>query len=243
MNVGDRIKQLRTEKNLTQPQLAEAIGIEQSYLSKLENDKSVPSAEIFQAILKGLVVDVGTFLHGIDEAIIRNQLKQIPEVALYLSTQTSLRVHNIKKWLLGSALACTVGLTLIVAGYKSLLFNTEYYEYISGGIIKSGEPKDLYANPFKYFMSNGCPFEESNFGSCKDTAVRLGVREQVESLLLSSYQGTVIYKEVKGGERAFYYRQKRDADNTLNRWLMLLGTLLAFGGLFGFIVEYRLRKI
>jgi len=43
MNFGERIKQLRTERNMTQPQLAEAIGIEQSYLSKLENDKSVPS--------------------------------------------------------------------------------------------------------------------------------------------------------------------------------------------------------
>jgi len=49
MNIGEKIKQLRTEKNLTQPQLAEAIGIEQSYLSKLENDKSTPSADIFQA--------------------------------------------------------------------------------------------------------------------------------------------------------------------------------------------------
>jgi len=43
MNFGERIKQLRTARNMTQPQLAEAIGIEQSYLSKLENDKSVPS--------------------------------------------------------------------------------------------------------------------------------------------------------------------------------------------------------
>ena len=61
MNFGEKVKQLRTERNLTQPQLAQAIGIEQSYLSKLENDKSVPSADIFQAILKAFGIDVATW--------------------------------------------------------------------------------------------------------------------------------------------------------------------------------------
>lgn len=32
MNFGEKLKQIRTQKNLTQPQMAEAIGIEQSYL-------------------------------------------------------------------------------------------------------------------------------------------------------------------------------------------------------------------
>jgi transcriptional regulator with XRE-family HTH domain len=54
MNFGERLKQIRTEKGLTQPQFAQLAGIEQSYLSKLENDKSVPSAEMFTTILSGL---------------------------------------------------------------------------------------------------------------------------------------------------------------------------------------------
>ncbi|MGB9107189.1 MAG: helix-turn-helix domain-containing protein [Telluria sp.] len=54
MNFGERLKQLRTEKGLTQPQFAQVAGIEQSYLSKLENDKSVPSAEMFTTMLAGL---------------------------------------------------------------------------------------------------------------------------------------------------------------------------------------------
>ena len=103
MNIGEKIKQLRTEKNLTQPQLAEAIGIEQSYLSKLENDKSVPSADIFQAILKALNIEVGSFLEGIDDKIIHRQLRQIPEVANYLNAGVAYKVHNIKKWLFCSA--------------------------------------------------------------------------------------------------------------------------------------------
>jgi transcriptional regulator with XRE-family HTH domain len=62
VNFGEKVRQLRAERNLTQPQLAQLIGIEQSYLSKLENDKSVPSADIFQAILKA---QVNTKIHSI----------------------------------------------------------------------------------------------------------------------------------------------------------------------------------
>ncbi|MCL1076679.1 XRE family transcriptional regulator [Parashewanella spongiae] len=51
MTLGQIIKQIRVEKALSQPELAEKIGIEQSYLSKLENDKSLPSNEMLQAIL------------------------------------------------------------------------------------------------------------------------------------------------------------------------------------------------
>jgi transcriptional regulator with XRE-family HTH domain len=67
VNFGEKVRQLRAERNLTQPQLAQLIGIEQSYLSKLENDKSIPSADIFQAIQLALSIDVATFLEGVDE--------------------------------------------------------------------------------------------------------------------------------------------------------------------------------
>ena len=35
MNFGEKLRDLRNEKKWTQPELADAIGIEQSYLSKL----------------------------------------------------------------------------------------------------------------------------------------------------------------------------------------------------------------
>jgi transcriptional regulator with XRE-family HTH domain len=48
-------KKLCARHNLSQPELAEKIGSEQSYLSKLENDKYVPSNEISIIPLKLLV--------------------------------------------------------------------------------------------------------------------------------------------------------------------------------------------
>jgi transcriptional regulator with XRE-family HTH domain len=38
MTLGEQLKKLRNEKALSQPDLADLTGIEQSYLSKLEND-------------------------------------------------------------------------------------------------------------------------------------------------------------------------------------------------------------
>ena len=86
MNFGEKVRQLRAERNLTQPQLAQLVGIEQSYLSKLENDKSIPSADIFQAILKAFSIDVATFLEGVDEKQVYRDLRQVPEVANHLNT-------------------------------------------------------------------------------------------------------------------------------------------------------------
>jgi len=246
MNIGEKIKQLRTEKNLTQPQLAEAIGIEQSYLSKLENDKSIPSADIFQAVLRGLSVDVGTFLQGVDEAIVRGPLKQIPDVALYLNSQFGERVYNIKKWLFGSAAACVIGLTLIVAGYKALLFPSVIYEYRSNGILKPGDPDELFEYTDNYLIRMGCPFSAGSSGDSADCkALRSDIRMRAiqQTQLITEYQGNIIYKNVEGGKRAFISRGIQITSKPANRYLMLFGTLLTFSGIFGFFVEFRLRKI
>jgi transcriptional regulator with XRE-family HTH domain len=246
MNIGEKIKQLRTDKNLTQPQLAEVIGIEQSYLSKLENDKSVPSADIFQAILKALAIDVGSFLEGIDETIIHRQLRQIPEVANYLNAGVAYKIHNIKKWLFTSAAACVIGLTLIVAGYKTLIFPSVVYEYRSNGILKDGEPDELFENIDAHLLRMGCSLFLNASGDnadCKALRADIRARAKQETLLLVDYQGNIIYRNVDGGRQALISRGIQISNNPINRYLILLGTLLTFSGLFGFFTEFRLRRI
>ena len=51
MTLGEQLKKLRNAKDLSQPDLANIAGIEQSYLSKLENDKSIPSNDISRKLL------------------------------------------------------------------------------------------------------------------------------------------------------------------------------------------------
>jgi len=248
MNIGEKIKQLRTEKNLTQPQLAEAIGIEQSYLSKLENDKSVPSADIFQSILKAFAIDVGSFLEGIDEKIIHRQLRQIPEVANYVNAGIAYKIHNIKKWLYGSAAACVIGLTLIVAGYNVLIFSNLKYEYVSYYILQPGETEQMVELWESYEIPIACEIgkvEECNKKQAEraDKRKKIAARSIVDTILSPTDQGEYIYKDISGGFRAYKRRGQIISVAPQNGYLIVLGSLLTFGGIFGFFVEFRLRKI
>lgn len=62
MNVGERIKQLRKEKNLTLRELAEKADISISFLSDIENGRSNPSLERLKAIAEALDTTVSYLL-------------------------------------------------------------------------------------------------------------------------------------------------------------------------------------
>jgi len=49
--------------------------------------------------------------------------------------------------------------------------------------------------------------------------------------------------KVDDGSRIYERKMLWTPDRSENRYLMLLGTLLAFGGLLGFLVEFRLRSV
>ena len=242
MNVGERIRQLRSDRNLTQPQLAQAIGIEQSYLSKLENDKSVPSADIFQAVLKAFSIDVGSFLEGVDQKIVHGDLRQIPEVANLLNTNALRRIHDIKRWLFGSAAACVVGLTCVVAGYRGFIFSNTQYNYRSDGVVLPGEPSDIFDHFRMWVRARVATGEIAPQDAEKRTA-EYEARYSEDNLVSNDYRGLVFVEPVKGGTRTYNYQTRTEVARRENRYLMLFGTLLTFCGIFGFFVEYRLRRV
>lgn len=59
--VGQRIREIRKERNLTQRQLAEKVGINFTYLSRVENDRldadQTPREETLQKIARALETD------------------------------------------------------------------------------------------------------------------------------------------------------------------------------------------
>jgi transcriptional regulator with XRE-family HTH domain len=227
VNFGEKVKQLRAERNLTQPQLAQAIGIEQSYLSKLENDKSVPSADIFQAILRAFSIDVAAFLEGVDDKIVHRDLRQVPEVANHLNTQVIRKVHGIKAWLFTSAIACALGLTLAVAGFRGMLFANEQYDYYSPGVILPGEPTNLFE------VHDGLLWNKANAGAITHEdrarlADEFAKRKQEQRLLLGEYRGKGFLENVPGGVRGYSFVGTHSAERPQNRWLMLAGALLTF---------------
>lgn len=244
MNFGDRLKQLRTQKNLTQPQLAQAIGIEQSYLSKLENDKSVPGADIFQAILRALKTDVATFLEGVDDHVVHRELRQVPEVANHLNSQFALRIHSVKRWLYCSGAAGAIGLTLFAAGYRQLLFSDSLYVYESKGVVHPNEPPDIFYNPRAWIEVTMTAREyKEREAEYSKRAAEIMSRMKLDIVRLRENRGDTFIEAVDGGTRIYSLRSSGVQPRTENRFLMLAGLLLTFAGLFGFIVEMRLRQL
>jgi transcriptional regulator with XRE-family HTH domain len=243
MNLGERIKKLRTERGLTQPQLAEAIGIEQSYLSKLENEKSIPSAEIFRAVLQALAVDVGTFLQGIDEHVVRTQLQHIPEVSSHLNTRAAIKLHSVKAWLYGSAIACIMGLTAYVAGHKGLLFPRQQYDYASQGVVLPGEPSDIFSSFERTLPSLRIGGESDNEAGVWAIRAKYYNRISEHHIVTSDYRGGAFTLPVNGGSRTYVLVMSGEYERRGNRYFMLSGALLAFAGVLGFFVEHRLRSV
>ncbi len=64
--LGERIKYLRMEENLTQPQLAKAIGVSNAVISFWENNLNEPKASYVLALAKCFNVTTD-YLLGIDD--------------------------------------------------------------------------------------------------------------------------------------------------------------------------------
>jgi transcriptional regulator with XRE-family HTH domain len=242
VNFGEKVRQLRAERNLTQPQLAQLIGIEQSYLSKLENDKSVPSAEIFQAILKAFSLDVATFLQGVDENQVYRDLRQVPEVSNHLNARLNMKIHDIKAWLYGSGIALALGLTLGLAGLRGLMFSRTQFNYESPGIALPGEPSDYFESFFQLLLQQRVAeviTEQERFQRMDE----INKRRVRDYRVIDDYRGKAYTEDVPGGQRTYYFQHASEFERPQNRWLMLAGVLFSAGGIVGLIVEARLRQV
>lgn len=74
--LGCNIKKLRKQRNITQEQLAESVGVTVKYISLLERSLSFPSADTLDAIARALSVPV--FKLFIPDVIQSKQLIKLP---------------------------------------------------------------------------------------------------------------------------------------------------------------------
>lgn len=223
MNLGEKLRQYRHERNLTQPELAEAMGIEQSYLSKLENGKSLPSNDVLNRILDVFAIDLGELLDGLDQGV-RNQLRQIPDVAEHLRRDKERLIGNRRRWLLTSSILVALGVGLIYAGWAQLFFSDTIYEYESKGIVLEGEPKHIFRearNPL-------------------DLEMRARLDE--DFLQTTRYAGEVFNVPVEGGSRTYYLYERSSIDRWQNKAVTFMGVLMLVFGSIGLVLEQKLAR-
>lgn len=74
MGVGERIKELRTQKKLTQQALATLVGMTYIQIGRYETQKSNPSSEVLQRISKALDTTSDFLMNGGNDEIVSAQL-------------------------------------------------------------------------------------------------------------------------------------------------------------------------
>ncbi|MCA1246826.1 helix-turn-helix domain-containing protein [Massilia sp. MS-15] len=243
MNFGERLKQIRTGKGLTQPQFAEMAGIEQSYLSKLENDKSVPSAEMFDTIVSALGMDAATFLQEVDREVIDTTLRHIPSVTQFKAQAVMQQVQHTKRWLFGSAAAWMLGFAMMLAANDGIFFPNKLYKYTSQGVIRPGEAENVFRDQRQILelrmQAKLITYEEMT----KALADFYERRLQPLTVESPENRGTGYYEAVENGRRRFELADTTHVKLPGNRILQYLGAIVFACGFVGLFIEWRLRRL
>ncbi|MCK7598628.1 helix-turn-helix domain-containing protein [Microbulbifer sp. CAU 1566] len=103
-SLGKRLKLIRARLRWSQTESARKMAIEQSYLSKLENDQALPSADTLENICRVYGVDVQQLLVGLEE-----QLRRKPE--LQVLQQSTGSAPDGKRW---SSMPVRLALSLVI---------------------------------------------------------------------------------------------------------------------------------
>jgi transcriptional regulator with XRE-family HTH domain len=161
MTLGETIRLLRTQLELTQPELADKAGIEQSYLSKLENDKGTPSFDIIGRIAQALNLNGMELVHKLSHSYIQDNLSHLPEIAAEYASVKQKREVQMTRRLLAAAFMLLAGLAMALAGYQALLDSNERFFYESQGVLLPDEHyEQLFDGPISDIGETNEEFEQ-----------------------------------------------------------------------------------
>lgn len=74
MTVGERIKELRTQKKLTQTELAKLVELSYIQVGRYETNKSNPSADVLQRLATALDITTDYLMKGTEDDAVAAQL-------------------------------------------------------------------------------------------------------------------------------------------------------------------------
>ncbi len=228
MTLGEKLRSLRAVSGWTQPECAEKIGIEQSYLSKLENDKSIPSAEIFDALCATYKVSPDEVIKDLDKAYIRKNLMHIPMVSVSTNGHSEQVKKKRKRIVLISAGLFLLGFLFI---YLSIFhsfgaFNKQYY----------------YQSDEVMFFEERNKCRNSNLESRECTKLPV-TQTSYSQKVLFQYKGEEFREDLDRGYRVYNLADTHETYGLLRHITHFLGMLLAILSILILIIEARLYRI
>jgi len=66
IQISNRLKEVRTQKNVTLQELADKVGVTKGLISQIENSRTIPSLPVLMNIIKELKLDLNGFFDTID---------------------------------------------------------------------------------------------------------------------------------------------------------------------------------
>lgn len=203
MKFGDYLKLQRETKGWNQKISADKIGIEQSYLSKLETGKSIPSQETFERLVSALDINI-TQMSKTVSSVDLEALKEIKAVRSNLLGQQKSQKKFVRGWLLAGLVSLLLAGLNIGIVQVQVDANEEHFVYESLGVLKAGEPLDLYEIVF-----DESPCAANNgleITICEDFDRRkLEITDRVAAIekKVSENRGNYIIEDVEGGKRIY----------------------------------------
>lgn len=237
MKFGEYLKAQRENAGWTQPEAASKIAIEQSYLSKLENDKAVPSAEIFDRLMQAYQFTV----KQISEQVTSTELEKLKDIVLvreFIVTSKKADNANRKKWLLAGLVMLMLGSLIFSAGIAMKEYYYKTYIYESKGIVKNNEAITLFTE-----MPHYDRFElrlRSEPDRDRLNKHPLFSRLDYQQVTWDHDRGSFYDINVDGGKRRFgFIGQKITPNRTFHYAFVSLGAMLIIGGLASFYISRR----
>lgn len=123
MNLGENIYRLRTEKNMSQGDLADALDVSRQSVSKWENSSAVPELEKLVKMAELFGVSIDTLVNG-ESGNQEHPANEPQERIIYVEKPVPSPISGVKL-MGGILLICSVLLALLLASYEHKFNLTE----------------------------------------------------------------------------------------------------------------------
>lgn len=234
MKFGEYLRDRRTELGWTQPEAAAKVGIEQSYLSKLETGKSIPSGDVYQRFAEAYDLKTEDMVTVLFPAEL-DRLREVDTVReAILHQQNTLRSMS-RRWLVGGLTMLLLSGALLGLSFLESDRTVLEYNYQSTGIIRAGEPLDV-------FDALDEDLNQTDEGYAEKVALRdaLIARVDEQTRAISDMKGPRFIEQVPEGTRVW---RLTGGFETLKParfgWARVPGLALLFGGLGCFFISWR----
>ena len=254
MNLGEYLREKRAGRDWTQPEAAAHCGIEQSYLSKLENGKAFPSEEVFDKLAGVYELDIEALCDDLDEPELR-KLKDLAAIRDVLAVRARKGVRVFRRSLIiGTALVVLGSGLLALWFWLDRAHPPSEYVYESKGVVLEGESPYLFkVMPWQGELAvmSGRAYDElfrahPNAGEAEKELVaqrtHLVGRLDYHRIVSTADRGEMFIEAVDGGSRTYAKRGRQSRDRQVDSvYPFVLGVMSVVSGLLLFFIGRRWR--